>query len=467
MNNGCVCLTVCILALNAPGVAADPASLLLLPPLPGDFGFGLSSPQQRSTNGETLSAMAGVSVTRSVSARRQAAPDIGLTVQRRRWSSLATASGLQPMTWGMKGDVSAQLSLGLQSELFYTDNIKYSANSGAVGATVFELTPIIRLDVGDPQEGAMSQGRLSSYYAGLLYVPTVRRLLETREQKVLQHFFGEIGRLTEITRISLRLDYDERILSSSDDTSLEDTYTLLEASGLLEHHFTPKTMLRTKLTCRDISVDGGLANRLVWIGEAGLEWAATAKMTVGLGTELGLIEFERSGLGSQNYQQALLLGRWKPTAKINVTARVGPEWRDFNGGTPKAMQITPVGAVALQWLATENTRINTRLRVGNEPSIVQQGALFREYRLGSEIMHDLGIHWYLSTELQFVRRNYDSGRRESEPVTRLLLGYRESPDRAASRLNIEFYVQWRERKRHGNFEAADRSQIGLQVTKFF
>jgi hypothetical protein len=83
------------------------------------------------------------------------------------------------------------------------------------------------------------------------------------------------------------------------------------------------------------------------------------------------------------------------------------------------------------------------------------------------MMHDLSSQWYLSGDLQYVRRNYDSGRRESEPVTRLLLGYRESPDRAASRLNVELYVQWRQRKRHGNFEAADRSQVGIQVTKFF
>jgi len=466
MNAWCACLTFCILALYAPGMAADPASLLLLPP-PSGYESGLSPSLPHVPNGETISAMAGMSVSRPVSTRRQGQADIGLTTQRRRWSNLASTSGSQPMTWGIAGDVSAQLSVGLQSELFYTDNIKYTANSSAIGATVFELTPIIRLDIGDPQEGAMSSSRLSSYYTGILYVPTVRRLLEDGEQKILQHFFGEIGRLTDITRISLRLDYDERILSSSDDTSLEDTYTLLEASGLLEYHFTPKTMLRSKLTYRDITVEDGLANRLIWIGEEALEWAATAKITIGLGTELGLIQFERAGLGSQNYQQALLLGRWKPTAKLNMSARAGLEWRDFDGGTPKTMQLTPVGAVALQWLATEKTRISTRLRVGNEPSIVQQGALFREYRLGAEMMHDLSSQWYLSGDLQYVRRNYDSGRRESEPVTRLLLGYRESPDRAASRLNVELYVQWRQRKRHGNFEAADRSQVGIQVTKFF
>jgi ABC-type transporter MlaC component len=36
-----------------------------------------------------------------------------------------------------------------------------------------------------------------------------------------------------------------------------------------------------------------------------------------------------------------------------------------------------------------------------------------------------------------------------------------------SQMNVELYFQWRQRQRHGNFEAADRSQIGIQVTKFF
>ena len=35
-------------------------------------------------------------------------------------------------------------------------------------------------------------------------------------------------------RLSFRLDYDERILSSSDDTSPEDTFTLLEVASLFE-----------------------------------------------------------------------------------------------------------------------------------------------------------------------------------------------------------------------------------------
>ncbi len=369
------------------------------------------------------------------------------------------------MTWGLSGDDSAQLSVGLQPELFYTDNIKYAANSVAVGATVFELTPIIRLDIGDPQEGAMSTGKLSKYYAGLLYVPTVRQLLEEGEQKILQHFFGEIGRLTEISRISLRLDYDERILASSDNTSLEDTYTLLEASGLFDYHFTPKTMLHSKVTYRGITLEDSTADRTLWIGEAGLEWAATAKTTLGMGTELGMIDFTRGG--GQSYQQALMMSRWKPMAKLNVSARAGMEWREFTGAAPQDMKISPVGAVAMQWLATEKTRFSTRLRVGNEASVVQQGALFREYRIGAEVTHDFSDQWYGSGDVQFVRRNYNTNRRESEPVTRFVLGYRESPDRTTSQMNIELYFQWRQRQRHGNFEVANRSQIGIQVTKFF
>lgn len=455
-------LTACILALGVQGMAAD--GPLLLPPLSG-YAVGESPALRYVPNGETLSVQAGLSVTRSLSVRRSAEADLGLTTQRRRWQNLAASSGATPMTWGLAGDVAAQLSVGLQPELFYTDNIKYAANSAAVGATVFELTPIIRLDIGDPQEGAMSAGKLSKYYAGLLYVPTVRQLLEEGEQKILQHFFGEVGRLTDISRISLRLDYDERILASSDNTSLEDNYTLLESSGLFDYHFTPKTMLHSRVTYRGITVEDGTADRTLWIGEAGLEWVATAKTTLGMGTEWGVIDF--TGGGGQSYQQALMMSRWKPTAKLNVSARAGMEWREFTGTVPHDMKISPVGAVAMQWLATEKTRISARLRTGNEASVVQQGALFREYSIGAEVVHDFSDQWYGSGAAQFVRRNFNTSQRETEPSTRLVLGYRESPDRTMSQMNVELYFQWRQRQRHGNFEAADRSQIGIQVTKFF
>lgn len=384
---------------------------------------------------------------------------------RRRWRTVAATPGGQPYTWGLSGDVSANFSLGLQSEIFYTDNVGFASNDQAREATVLEISPILRIDMGDPHDGAAS--RLSEYYSGLLYVPTLHHLVDNGNTEYLHHFFSEMGRMTELSRVSFRLDYDERISSSSDNASPEDTFTLLEAASLLEYHFTAKTMLRTKATFRDITTEAASSDRTTWIGEVALEWAATAKTTVGLGTEIGHIEFDQAADGAQNYQHALFAFRWRPTAKLSFFSRAGAEWREFDGTSPRDTHISPVAAAALQWQAAEKTRVNTRFRVGNEPSIVEQGALFQEIRASTEIVHDFSAHWYSSSEIQFTGRDYDTGRRETEPGVRLAVGFREGPDKMFSHVNVELYYQWRGRMRSDISQDADRTHIGLQVTKYF
>ena len=464
-----MCGLVACWLLGASAVGADLVTPLL--PLPSAGFQGGVSPvlvgQGPGASAPLVQQNDAAATTRPASARRPTVADEGLTTLRRRWRTTATTPGGQPSTWGLSGEISADFSVGLQSEIFYSDNLAFAPNDEARGATVFEISPILHVNVGDPQDGSSGASRRSEYYAGLLYVPTLHHLIDDETTEYLQHFFGELGRMTEISRVSFRLDYDEQISSSSDITSPEDTYTLLETSLLLEYHFTPKTMLRTKGTYREITVADGFSDRSTWIGEAALEWAATAKTTAGLGTEIGHIVFDQAGVGTQDYQQALFIFRWRPTAKLNFFSRAGAEWREFDGTPSRDTHISPVAAAVLQWQAAEKTRVSARLRVGNEPSIVEQGALFQEVRFATDVMHDFSAHWYTSGEIQITGRDYDTGLRETEPGARLAVGFREDPEKMFNHLNIELYFQWRRRVRSGISQDADRTHIGLQVTKYF
>jgi hypothetical protein len=464
-----MCGLVACWLLGASAVGADLVTPLL--PLPSAAFQGGVSPvlvgQGPGASAPIVPQTEVAATTRPASARRPAVADEGLTMLRRRWRMTATTPGGQPSTWGLSGDVSVNLSLGLESEVFYSDNLAFAPNDQASGATVFEISPILRIDAGDPQDGSGSASRLSEYYAGLLYVPTLHHVIDEGSTEYLQHFFSEVGRMTELSRVSFRLDYDERIGSSSDITSPEDTYTLLEASSLLEYRFTPKTMLRTKGTYREITVADSFSDRSTWIGEAALEWAATAKTTAGLGTEIGHIAFDQAGVGTQDYQQALFIFRWRPTAKLSFSSRAGAERRAFDARPSRGTHVSPVAAAVLQWQAAEKTRVSARLRVGNEPSIVEQGALFQEVRFATDLVHDISAHWYTSGELQITGRDYDTGLSETEPGARLAVGFREDPDKMSNHLNIELYFQWRRRVRSGISLDADRSHIGLQVTKYF
>ena len=123
---------------------------------------------------------------------------------------------------------------------------------------------------------------------------------------------------------------------------------------------------------------------------------------------------------------------------------------------------------ALYWQATEKTRINLRLRVHNEPSVIAQGSLYRAVRFGSDITHDFGVHYYTTMETTVIRRHYDTGRRDWEPMVRVVLGYRDDNDKLHNRTNIELFLQWHERLRN-DLPNADvmRTQAGVQLTRYF
>ncbi|MCB1277605.1 hypothetical protein [Prosthecobacter sp.] len=408
-------------------------------------------------------------VTLSKSSRRAANPDVDLTSEPRRWQSAASSSGFQPYTWGLAGDINANVALGLQSTLFYTDNIDFLTSNRKKSETVFEISPVIKLDLGDPQGwiSGPNSGR-SQYYTSLLYVPTFYYHLGEEVDDYAQHFLCETGRVNEVSRSVLRLEYDERILASSENTSPEMNYTLLDASALQEYKITPRTTLRGKGTYRKLTVAQATSNRSEWIGDLGLNWELSPKTKLGIGSEFGSIIYEQRALGSQNYQQALILIDWRPTTKFGFNTRTGIEWREFQRSPPQSMKTSLVTMSSVYWQVSEKTRINTSLRVANTPSVLAQGALFRQIRFGPDISHDFSPHFYSTAAVQVIRRLYDTGRRDWEPMLRLALGYRGEIDREYNRTNIELFYQWHQRTR-SDVQGADvnRSQVGVQLTRYF
>lgn len=457
-------------------MAADPAKsglpYKMLLPTKLDGLTTLPSPLSVTKPSILLPAPSGelMSITRSKSFRRAANPDVDLTTDNRRWQSITSSSGQQPYSWGLsEGNVDARLSLGLLSTLFYTDNVNFTTNDSKKTETIFEISPILKLDIGDPS-GAIggAESNQSEYYTSLLYLPTFYYHLKDDVDDYAQHFLGEVGRVNELSRSVLRLNYDERILASSENTMPEANYTLLEASALTDHRVTQRTTLRGKVAYRTISVAQAATSRAEWVGDFSMLWELSPKTKLGLGTELARIIYEQRMLGSQNYQQALIFLEWKPSSKIGFTTRTGMEWRHFDRQPPRSLMTSLVTLTTFYWQAAEKTRLNLRFRVSNQPSVVAQGALYREVRFGPDLIHEFGIHYYTTLECQVIRRRYDSGRLDWEPTSRIALGYRDDSDKANNRLNIELYVQWHRRERSDLLNATlERTQAGIQVTRYF
>jgi hypothetical protein len=410
-----------------------------------------------------------VAITRSSSSRKSANPDADLTIQLRRWQTVASSAGSQPYSWGLSGDVAARIALGLQSALFFTDNIYFQTPNRAREETMFEISPIIKLDLGDPQAWLNSMPtKQAKYYASLLYMPTFYHHLGEKVDDYAQHFLGEAGRMNEISRVVLRLEYDERLLISSENTSPEENYTLLDASALVERRFATRFTLRGKSGYKRVEVVPATTNRETLTGEISATLEVSPKTKVGLGGEIGNVMFEQDALGTQDYQQAFFTIDWRPTPKIGLTTRTGLEWRQFNRLPTPPMKTSIITQTGFFWQPSDKTRLNLSLRAANQPSVLAQGTLFREIRFGPDFTHDFTPHFYSAAELYVARRRYDTGRLDWEPMGRLSVGWREDPDKSFNRLNVELFVQWHRRERNDLANAdAQRSQVGLQVTKFF
>lgn len=442
-----------------PKIDNAPVSLLPANPSPPTFSDFLPLPP----------AGEAVAVTRSSSTRKSANPDADLTVQLRRWQTVASAAGSQPYTWGVSGDVAARVALGVQSALFFTDNIYFQTPNRAREETMFEISPVIKLDLGDPQAWLNSMPtKQSEYYASLLYVPTFYYHLGEEVDDYAQHFLGEAGRMNEISRVMLRLEYDERLLISSENTSPEENYTLLDASALVERRFATRFTLRGKFGYKQVEVLPATANRSTLTGEIGAVLEISPKTKAGLGAEMGHVMFEQDALGTQDYQQAFFTLDWRPTPKIGLTTRTGLEWRQFNRLPSRPAKTSIVTQTGFFWQPSDKTRFNLFLRVANQPSVLALGSLYREIRFGPDFAHDFTPHLYSTGEIVMARRRYDTGRLDWEPMGRLAFGWREDPDKAHNRLNVEFFFQWHRRERSDLANAdVQRSQVGVQLTKFF
>lgn len=439
----------------------DSAPLPILPATASQLVFADFQPQPPA--GES------VAVTRPASSRQSGNPDADLTVQLRRWQTVASAAGSQPYTWGVSGDIAARMALGVQSALFFTDNIYFQTPDRAREETMFEISPVIKIDLGDPQAWLNSMPtNQSDYYASLLYVPTFYYHLGEELDDYAQHFLGEAGRMNEVSRVVLRLEYDERLLVSSENTSPEENYTLLDASALVERRFATRFTLRGRSSYKHVEVVPATANRGTLTGEISATLEISPKTKAGLGAEMGHVMFEEDALGTQDYQQAFFTIDWRPTPKLGLTTRTGLEWRQFNRLPARPMKTSIVTQTGFFWQPSDKTRLNLSLRVANQPSVLAQGSLFREIRFGPDFTHDFTPHFYSAGELFMARRRYDSGRLDWEPMGRLAVGWREDPDKSLNRLNVELFVQWHRRERSDLANAdVQRSQVGFQVTKFF
>lgn len=400
------------------------------------------------------------------SQRLQEAP---LAFHRHPGRNLASPSGDDAFTLCSTSDAGmlAQMSIGLQTDTWHTDNLTFAKRSTAVSEAILEFRPIVQLNLGSPPSGHGTDSLRSEYFLELRYTPTQQTLLGAGTSRMLQRLAGEIGRASPVLSSTVRFEYDENIFALRGDGTVEESSTVTEVSPIIEYSLSAKTTVHAEATWRRLATQASSTNRSEYILETGIATAKTPKTTIGMGLEFGHIPFDQARFGAQDYQQAYASMAWQASPKIRFQTRAGIEIREFDQPTPKPARVTPVARMILNWSPNGNTQFNAGFMVRNQPSVSKVGATFQEIRFGTDARYQVGRNIYVSGEVALIQRNYDSGTRELETVVRPALGFRADRNRILNSLNVEIYYQFRRLDSNQPGADRDRNIFGIESTLYF
>ena len=408
----------------------------------------------------------------------QRPPGIPLTLQRHPGRNLEPPAGDGVFTFrtSSAADVLAQISAGMQIEIWHTDNLAFVKRSSAVSDVVMEVRPFLQLnlgslpaghDSGSPPVGRAADSLRTEHYLQLRYTPTFHTLLEAGTSRTLARVAGEIGRASPVLLTAVRFEHDEYVFGARGDSTAEESGTVTEVSPVIEYSLTAKSALRVEGTWRRIVTQSSGTNRSEYILDAWLATAMTPKTNIGTGLEFGHIPFDDAQFGAQDFEQAYVSTVWQPSPRVRFQTRAGVELRQFNQPVPKSARVTPVANVALNWSPSENTQVNAGFLVRTRPSVSRLGATFQEIRLGTDARHQIGRSLYVSGEIAFIQRSYDSGIREFETRLRPAFGFRTDRGRLFDAMNVELYYQFSRLDSNQPSADRDRNIFGIESTVYF
>ena len=399
----------------------------------------------------------------------QRPPETPIQLQRHPERNLAQDPQNMPFTLRTTagGAIVVQASFGLQTAVWYNDNYTAVPNDRAIAETILEIRPVIRLNLGSPPGPRLEKSLETEWFAQLQYLPAIHVLAAAGTSRTLQRMIADVGRTNPIVSTAVHFQHDENIFGATGDNSREESYALTELSPILIYSPSARTSLRASGFYRRITQDNPTSNRTEHFVDTGIDLATSVKTSIGVGSELGHIDFDVSEFGVQNCQQGYLSFAWKPSPKVSFQTRAGVELREFERPLPKPDRVSPVVAAILNYAPDPVTRINLGLRVHNEPSVSQTGALFQEVRLGVDARRDLGWNLYARAEIALSWRSYDTKLEQCETTLRPAIGYHTDRGRIFDSVNIELFYQYRRLRSNAIDADYDRNIFGIETTIFF
>jgi len=247
-------------------------------------------------------------------------------------------------------------ALGMTLRGVWDDNI-FLRNTNRVSDYYFAIEPWITIGFGD------MQGRNQAYFR-LDYMPSIILYSDHSDEDAVNHLIHlEAG--YHFSRLTLTAIQDIAILDGASLNSFVDTtglYANLDASGLnrlnlsntrlrADYDLTAKVTLQAELDVpifdypdgiSDATVSGGLYIYYKWL----------PKVSVGIGGTFGY-NWVDSPSTDQTFEQVNLRLNYDATAKLNIYASAGVEFRQFDGN--RGGYVTPVFEVGATYTPFADT----------------------------------------------------------------------------------------------------------------
>ena len=286
-----------------------------------------------------------------------------------------------------------EMHLNASAGLTYDDNLTLSSTnrqSDLIGILSAEIFAVADRRV----EG---QGTLLS----LDYKPTFNLFVDHPSDDAVDHY-AKFSALWAGPRLTLGVsqafqqitapvvEVGQRLRQRNYNTDVTSKYQLSEKTSI---------EVDPRLTISEVE---GLIGSREWAVDTFLNWQALPKLVTAVGGSFGYVDIDQNP--SERYERALLRAVHTATAKLDVTATVGAEWRQYNSGQASAFD--PVFGLSGAYRPFDRTTLTLEAHQREQPSTILSGQDFTATGVTGEIRQRVGEPFFVSLAGGYEHRKY-------------------------------------------------------------
>jgi len=283
--------------------------------------------------------------------------------------------------------------LNLSAGLMHDDNIGLSATnrqSDLIGTISAEI-----LAVADRQ--VAGQGTLLS----LDYKPTINLFTDHTNYDALDHF-AKVSALWAGPKLTLGVSQEFQQLTApvvEVGQRLRQRYYNTDLTA--KYALSDKTSVEVDPRLTVSEVEGFIGSK-EWAVDTFFNWEASPKIVASAGGSFGYVDIDHNP--SEHYERALLRASYTATAKLDVTATAGGEWRQYDSG--QASAFVPVFGLSGTYRPSDRTKVTLEGHRREQPSTILSGQDFTATGFTGEIRQQVLEPYFISLAGGYENRDY-------------------------------------------------------------